>query len=75
MHDLRTTLSSYHGGLQGQLNELDSSCKTSLAALELIAQEAAAGVEHMHVMVNESNPEFASKPLEVANAFEDRDNR
>ena len=47
------------------MNELDTSCETSLAALQLIANGAAAELGSARGNLNESTPKVATKFLEV----------
>ena len=63
---LRSELSSYDESVGTMMQELDASCKTSLAALEIIAKDTSRGLDAVNKTVNDSNLIVASKFTEMA---------
>ena len=46
-YQLRTELSSYDNGINARMSELDASCRPSLAALELVAEDTSSEFENV----------------------------
>ena len=67
---LRTELSKYNEELQVKLAELDTSCKTSLAALQVIANDAGTEIGALRSSTNEANTKIAAKFSEIEKKLE-----
>ena len=61
--------SNYGANLQAKVVELDGSCKTSLAALQLLHQEASLEMNNPQAAFNESNSKVATRSQKLATAI------
>ena len=68
---LRTELSTYNSELQVKLAELDSSCKNSLAALQVIANDAGTEIGSLRGSTNDANTKIAAKFSEIEKKLEE----
>ena len=67
--NLRSEPPSYDTNLQAKVVELDGSCKTSLAALQLLHQEASLEMNNPQAAFNESNSKVATRSQKLATAI------